>query len=589
MSDVERSREEGARLVIARLIVGFIQGYGLWGLVKLGLDDPGNPHRWAPQHPALFGALLLVLLATPPILLNGVGALRPRALVIWGAVAAGLAAAIGAYQGALQLSGNDGFPAAPVMLAVGGVGFIAHTLVLAALHDRRTITRYPTYFDLAWKHGLQLALAAAFTGVVWAVLGLGVLLFGVIGLKGFGEFILKPWMAMPVTTVAFAMAVHLTDVRVGLIRGVRTVALTLLGWLTPLLAALALAFLAALPFTGLELLWKTGSATTTLISAAVTLVMLINAAYQDGDRPARLPLALDIATRLAGLLLTPLAGLAIYGLGLRIAQHGLSVDRIIAAAGLVILSVYAVGYGVAAVPPGRPMRRLEPTNVANAVLTIAIVLALLSPLANPVRLSVDSQVSRLKAGKIAPDAFDFDYLRVGTGRIGQDALRGLSREKGVIGERARAILASPIGAPAPSPKRLASAITVYPVGETLPAGFIAQSDTQPDSYCKAAGDLCDAFLVDLNGDGRREVLLIAETRQQAFVFSLQAGGEWTNIGVMEVVTCGKDLRPALKQGLVGLAPHPWSDLTVDGMRATMTPEATCETEVRSPTPAKTKP
>jgi hypothetical protein len=571
MTDTERGRDEEAPLAIARLIIGVVQGYALWALFELGKDN-----KWPETHPAMFGALLLAALATPPVLLSALGVLKTRSVAVWGLVSAVLAAAIGGYQGSLLLDSQGQFPTVPVVLAVGGVWFIAHNLLLAAAHDRKTIARYPTYFDFAWKHGLQLALAAAFTGVVWAVLGIGVLLFGVIGLKGFGEFVGKPWVAIPITTVAFAMAVHLTDVRVGLIRGVRTVALTLLGWLTPLLAALALAFLAALPFTGLELLWKTGSATTTLMGAAVTLVILLNAAYQDGDRATPLSRVLDIAIRLAGLLLTPLAGLAIYGLLLRINQHGLSVDRIIAAAGLVIISVYAVGYAIAAFLPGRPMQRLEPTNVANAFLTIAVVLALLSPLANPVRLSVDSQVSRLKAGKVKAGEFDFAYLRFETGRVGMDALKGLAKEKGEVGEKARAMLARENRYEPPEPTPLSATITVYPKGETLPPDFLSQPDGFSVRSCTDPDDKCDAFLVDLNGDGRQEIILGPPQTDPAFVFARDTKGAWGWIGSMDLSPCNQDIRPGLRQGKLSTVAPPWPDLMVNGVRVALLPDASCE-------------
>ena len=71
---------------------------------------------------------------------------------------------------------------------------------------------------------------------------------------------------------------------------------------------IAAGFLASLPFTGLEPLWKTKAATALLLTAAAHLIVLINAAYQDGeDAP---PLILKWAARIAGLLLIPIGLLA---------------------------------------------------------------------------------------------------------------------------------------------------------------------------------------------------------------------------------------------------------------------------------------
>ena len=109
--------------------------------------------------------------------------------------------------------------------------------------------------------GVQLALSIAFAGAFWLLLFLGAALFNIIGLSFLGDLIEQGWFALPLTGLAFATAVHLTDVRDGLIRGVRTIALMLLSWLLLVLTVLVGGFLAALPFTGLDGLWETGSAT----------------------------------------------------------------------------------------------------------------------------------------------------------------------------------------------------------------------------------------------------------------------------------------------------------------------------------------
>ena len=152
---------------------------------------------------------------------------------------------------------------------------------------------------------MQLALSIGFTGAFWLLLFLGAALFKVIGLNFLEELIRQPWFSIPLTTVTFAVAVQLTDVRDGLIRGVRTVALMLLSWLLLVLTVLVAGFLVALPFTGLDGLWDTGSATALVLSAAAALIILINTAYQDG-RPDNLPPAvLRVAVRVAAVLLTP--------------------------------------------------------------------------------------------------------------------------------------------------------------------------------------------------------------------------------------------------------------------------------------------
>ncbi len=97
---------------------------------------------------------------------------------------------------------------------------------------------------------MQLALSVAFTGAFWVLLFLGAGLFSVIGLNFLRDLLGQEWFSIPVTTLAFSAAVHLTDVKDGLIRGVRTVALMLLSWLMPVMTLITAAFILALPFAG---------------------------------------------------------------------------------------------------------------------------------------------------------------------------------------------------------------------------------------------------------------------------------------------------------------------------------------------------
>lgn len=342
-----------------RLGIGLIQGLALWWLYHAAEADPYvgavEPVRdWPATQPALFAPLVLVFFFVPVLLLAGVGRMRWRTLAIWAVAATAILALLGWHDVARQSAEtlrSPPFFTFPLFLFSAAALFIGHHLILPADTERRWIAAFPTYFDTAWKAGVQLALSIGFTGAFWLLLILGSALFKVIGLAFLSNLIGEAWFTIPLTCLVFPVAVHLTDVRDGLIRGVRTVVLMLLSWLLLVMTVLVAGFLLALPFTGLEGLWNTGSATALVLSAAATLIVLINTAYQDG-RPDNLPPAvLRIAVRVAAVLITPLVILAFVGLGLRIGQHGLTPDRIIALACAVVGLSYAVGYGVAALRP----------------------------------------------------------------------------------------------------------------------------------------------------------------------------------------------------------------------------------------------
>src|SRR5690606_40389906 len=79
------------------------------------------------------------------------------------------------------------------------------------------------------------------------------------------------------------------------------------------------------------------------------------------------------------------------------------------AAAALLVAIYAGGYAFAAVRPGPWMRPLEPTNVIAAVATLAVILALFSPLADPARLSVNDQMRDRKSTRLNSSHVKISY------------------------------------------------------------------------------------------------------------------------------------------------------------------------------------
>ena len=351
----------------------------------------------------------------------------------------------------------------------------------------------------------------------------------------------------------------------------RTVALTLLAWLTPVLALLIAAFLAALPFTGLDPLWSTRSAAAILLGASAVMIVLINAVYQDGveHRPAA---ALRYAVRLAAVLLVPMIILAGYALALRVGQYGWTPDRVIAAACAVVGACYAVGYAFAALPMGGGwMKRLEMTNVVAAFVILAVLLAIFTPIADPARISVGSQLARLEHGKVTPEKFDYRFLRFEAGRYGMKALTGLKARGGVMGRKADEALRTPTKytRDAPGGTTLDDVVRVYPDGQVLPPAFRAQDwSTETARFPCTSEDHCEGYLIDLNGDGEREVIL--QTRYAGFIYGRQPDGRWAQVGSIHVNDDPR-LRDILRRGEATAVKPAWNDLQVGDRRFTVSP------------------
>ncbi len=574
-----------------RLGIGLVQGLGLFWLhrsaeARWWLCDAVDESRcrqaiWPATEPLLFGPLLLVIAFLPLVLLAGVGRLRPLTLTIWTVVAGVALALLGLHDIARQSVDalhHGPFLSAPVVLFSGAALFIAHHLVAPADLERRRIASFPAYFDTTWKAGVQLAMSLGFTGAFWLLLQLGAALFKVIGLDFLQLLLREAWFWIPLTTLAFSIAVHLTDVRDGLIRGVRTVALMLLSWLLLVMTVLAAGFLAALPFTGLDGLWETGNGTSLVLAAAAALIILINTAYQDGRVDNLPPLVLRFAVRVAAVLLTPLVLLAILGLSLRIGQYGLTPDRIIAAACALVGAAYAVGYGWAALSPfwrkGDWMRPLERANIWTAILTVAVILLLFSPVLDPARLSVMDQVARLERGAVTPDKFDYHFLRFESGKVGQAALERLTRSTdATISALALSARSETNRFRGVEPDDVPQVIEMWPTGTTLPSGFLESPSLHG---CDAVGQ-CVAALQDLNADGTPEVLVARAYGIQ--VFARVAPNGWTPVGTFDQIVCeGRgpaNPRDAFRSGRSSPVPSIWPDLVFEGgLRARFTPDPT---------------
>ncbi|HEX3674369.1 MAG TPA: DUF4153 domain-containing protein [Rhizomicrobium sp.] len=570
-----------------RLVLGLAQGIALYLLYHAG-----EAQDW--PDPLLFAPLLIAALYVPLLVSQAMGTMRPVTLAVWAVAATLIALGLGYYDRSRAapavLTGFSGLlpDFSTVFLGFAGL-FIAQILVAAGDAERRPIAHYEAYFNAAWKLGIQLALATVFVGVFWGVLWLGAGLFGLIQLHFLAKLLEHDWFAIPATALAIAVAIELTDVRTRLVAGIRSVVLTLLGWLLPLLALIAAGFLASLFFTGLAPLWATREAAGGLLGAAAAMVVLINAAYQDGGTPR--PTLLRLSEPAAAFALTPLAIIAAYALSLRVHQYGWTADRFATLYCLIVAGVYALGYGAAAIlslnRPGR-MALLETANIVAAFVVLILLGSLFTPFTDPAKLSVDDQIARLRAGKVSAEDFDYSYLQGEGGRYGRRALEKLAVVKGsdkaAIAIRAHARNALIIGMPElvrpAASLDIVRNVTVYPKGKALPQSFIAQNWKAVNMRISTpaclvnAGSACEAELIDLDGDGADEVVIVTGGDSVVWwgtVMKLDGSAKWAPVATLPSPHCPGDLE-ALRAGaykLVAPPPPAFRDIRI-GAR-TITP------------------
>jgi len=572
MADAE-FQPAGRERLRTRLAIGLAQGLLLLALYRARTDLPATA----------FGGLWLAAVLVPVAALGAAGKLPRTALIAWLATASAIALGLGAYDRFVWLGADPEvgrFPSPPLLGLAGAALFILHHLIVAGAAEGRWRASYERYFDEGWMDAVRLVLAAAFVLALWLLLVLGAELFALIGLKVVRELIRKDWFGFPITAAAFAVAVHITDVRSQMVGGARTLALTLLSWLAPVLAGFAAAFLVAVPFTGLAPLFATRSATGTMLAVCAALVILVNAAYQDGEQPGFPPAALKWSARLAGVVLAPLVAIAAYGLALRIGQYGLSPSRIYVAAALLVAAAYAGGYLWAALSRGPWMKRLELTNWLTAHLAVVVLLLVFSPLLDPARLSVGDQMRRLERGAVSAKDFDYGFLHFGSGRWGRAELARLAAGQSAgsdpsVAEAASAELTRETRwAPPPPTTRERQEAIRTPAGP-LPPSFLQQTwapDDDPARNCGPKAQPCTAVVGELDGAPGPEVVLFGVGAPRVYG---QRDGRWMLIGMLYGDSCPGDLE-AVQQGRFAFRPPtPRRELDLGGRRLVFAENAPC--------------
>ncbi|WP_050479984.1 DUF4153 domain-containing protein [Herbaspirillum rhizosphaerae] len=577
---------------ILRVVLGLIQGLLLYALYYSETEK-----TWLSTQSPLFIALVMLAGFLPLIAISAIGHLPARKLLIWLGVLTVVLSGLGYYDGwrtdLFQLlpsgvsagSRNHSPSAALFILTVAGL-FIAQAMILAGNADGKRIASYRGYFEIAWKLLVQLLFAALFTGLFWLVLETGNALFSLIKLDFLDALIKKSWFHIPATTLAFSFALHLSDVRPHIVAGIRKLLLSLLSWLLPMATLIVAGFLLSILATGLEPLWQTRRASQVLLGATGLLVVLVNTVYQDGNRlgetEQRGQRFFTLCTRIACLLPTPLVLLAMYSLGLRVAEYGWTVSRIAGAVCALIAALYAFGYGIAAIRLRHNLRQISTTNIAAAFALLLVFLALLSPLADPARIAVLSQVHRLESGKVEPERFDYRFLRFDGDRYGVMQLQRLSEQKegahaDLIREKANLALHAKNNWQAEQfdgvvTVDLTKNIRMHPADRQLPPQFAKQDWrdaperwTQPGCLTRPTQQ-CDAYLVKPDPTGS-EQLLIFEEHNNPSLFVPGDAGNWQFAGkLIPTPTCAERLRQAAEQGTLKWQAPLQHDLEIDGLR-----------------------
>jgi len=414
---------------------------------------------------------------------------------------------------------------------------IALPMLRARLDLGRWRTPYPVLFRSAWRSYLTLAESALFTGAFWLLLLLWAALFETLGNDLFKTIFSDPRFAYPATTLAFATATQIIGSSDRFIDGVLDQLLGLMKWLLPLAGLIVIAFsLALLP--KLAALFGSGerviNSAILLALVAVTL-LLFNAAYREGDVDPGYGHWLQQALRVVPPLLVLIALTALYSMNVRLVELGLTPARYWGLIAAIFAVLYSMGYAYASLRAGPWLAAISRVNFGVSVILLATLLISLTPIADPLRLSVASQLERALAASTADArASALQFLRFDSSERGRDALNAIIQGEvsagdpvrtTVLREEARQLAAIesrkslPKVDPAATPARYAtwrSTLRVMPAETPISASLeeairnefsLSASVLDPGGNAPAP----QLVFVDLDGDGASEALLLAGT------------------------------------------------------------------------------
>ncbi|MGH8081934.1 MAG: DUF4153 domain-containing protein [Lysobacter sp.] len=566
------------------VLVALLQGLLLY-LIRIG----------APADSSLEVSWYVMALSVPTVMLLSVQRLDDRRF--WSnAIGVGAIYLLLALWAGWSATGAPNIQVGVVLWPFGASLAIALFIALPYLQCRldygRWYAPYRALFEHGWQNALTLLLTAVFVGICWGVLGLCAVLFKLIGIAFFSDLFTTRGFFHLATGVMIGLGVLVGRTQQRPVQVARQILFAIFKGLLPLIALIALLFVISLPFTGLEALWRTRSATLILMSLIAVMVLFVNAVYQDGDDASPYPRWLRHVIDAALLTLPIYAGLGLYALSLRIGQYGWTGERLWAVLASVVLSVYALGYAVSALRPRHGwLHDLKRVNVGVSLLIMALAVAANSWLLDPHRLSVNDQLARLHDGRSKTDKFDLTHLRFGSGRRGYEALQALAADSKQFDAQQQARIKRVLQMQnaweyQQEDRRKSQASTAAEALQHIkPAVGVSAPDPAwlqalleqklPNPECLNADSDCVLMTPDLDRDGQADYLLCNAKQwgPMCFVYTREQD-RWVKIGrTSSYLSVDADkVAAAMRANQVQVERRRWSDFRLGDGAQTMTLE-----------------
>ena len=416
------SSEKGSIPKPLLLVIAFIQG-----LMLLAIYRALDTHYWPWRQPVYLYPLLSFAVVTPTLCLLSFIQGQILHYAKWISLFTVCLLVAAAYTG-WQLEPGDKIEGSSIGFIFVWTSLIASFKALMYIQQRGSgqVISYSALFRYSWRNFLVLALSLLFTLIFWGILYLCGALFKVINIDFFAKLIKHDWFYIPMLTLAHGFGVLIFRNLASIIDTIAKILQVLMKFLLPAVVLVSIAFLAALPFTGIQTLWGTGHGSLLILWLQVLVLFFVNAVYQDESHVLPYPRIIHRAIY-CGIALLPIYSIiAFFGLCARIDQYGLSVERCWALLLWALLFLFSLGYLWGIIRKrDQWIETLGRVNISMGLIVLALMLLVNSPVLDFRKISLASQMHQLDSGVISMANLDINYIDNHLGRSGYLALASL--------------------------------------------------------------------------------------------------------------------------------------------------------------------